>query len=71
MGGRQEGEGREEGEEKGEMMEEMMIRTQVIGTSYLKNKFSEIVAERRCGIDRKPGRELICSFFKTHLTSLS
>lgn len=48
----------------------MIRRTQAIGTSYLRNKFSEIIAERSCNRD-KTWEDLICSFPKTYLTSLS
>lgn len=45
----------ERGGRRGGRRRDMIRRTQAIGTSYLKNKFSEIIAERRCNIDRKPG----------------
>lgn len=46
----------ERGGRRGGRRRDMIRRTQAIGTSYLKDKFSEIIAERRYNIDRKPGR---------------
>lgn len=59
-GGKRRGKERVEGDNGGDM-----FRAKLPGTSYLKSKFSEILAERRHGIDREPGG-LVCSFFKKY-----